>query len=160
MRYGSTLLRCGLGVLVVAAAVGLGALVMETSPKSPQVLTTHFAVAHYVPPIPTGIAMGVPIRSLDPGFTGGITQVIGKVELCSLKQVKRTWVALARAGHVATGQFVGANGGFALSLRLPPPNGALGPPVVYTLLASTGVSAQVQLAWGSTTFFVLTTSCS
>ena len=65
MRYGSTVLRTGLVVLVVGAVVGLGVFMMDTSPKSPQVLTTHFAVAHYVPPIPTGVAMGVPYRSLD-----------------------------------------------------------------------------------------------
>lgn len=142
-----------IGVILVASVVGIGVLVVDTSPKAP---LAHFAVARYVPPVPRGVAMGVPLRGFDPGFSGGVTQVVGKVGLCASQQAKRPWVALVRGGRVATGQTVSADGGFALSIHVPD---RVVSRIVYTLVSSTGASAPVELAWGSTTYFVWTGDC-
>jgi hypothetical protein len=143
------------GVILVGAVAAFAVLVSVTRPKAPNVSTTHFSVAQYVPQIPHGSPMGVPIRGIDPGFMGWSTQLIGNLRLCTSQHDKKIWVALVRSGHVTAGQFVNAHGGFSFGFEWPDLAVNGGPPVVYTVVASTGASASVQLAMGRTTYIDL-----
>jgi hypothetical protein len=139
-------------VILFGVVVALGVLASVTSPGMPQVSTTHFRVAQYVPTIPQRRAMDEPMRGIDPGMMGWSTMVIGRLSGCSPRSGAQVWVALEMGGHVAAGEFVNAEGGYAFGFQWPDHSVNGGPPVVYNLVASDGASVPVTLALDETTY--------
>jgi hypothetical protein len=151
-RRGSPRRLAFIGVILFGAIVALGVLASVTSSGVPHVSTTHFRVAQYVPTIPQGHATDEPTRGIDPGMMGWSTTVMGKLSGCSSHPGAQVWVALERDGQVAAGEFVNAEGGYALGFQWPDHSVNGGPPVLYNLVASNGASVPVTLALDETTY--------